>query len=417
MKKLFLIAGLVLSLNSIAQIPPYVPTNGLLGWWPFNGNANDESGNSHNGIVNGGANLVSDRFSINNRAYSFNGTDSYILVANSPNFLTTEYSISIWFFSQGSFCNSNCLFRSGNNLTGCVWQGFGIYDNNSFYGVYDFGNSSVAFGSTLDCNTVQVSQWHNIIFTRDSLIANQYLDGQLVNSVSNSIYEVASSCPIYIGSNHLDLSNQPWNVFNGNVDDIGIWNRVLTEIEIESLFNSCSLSINSQPINDSVLTNNTAQFTIIASDTNSIYQWQTDLGTGFIDITNTGQYSGSTNDTLLVANTSLINDNQNFRCIISAGSCIDTSIVVILTVINNVGVNELKRENHFNVTPNPCTTCEITGAANATDLTVTDILGRKQNASFIKSANGYNIHLPETSTGIFIIRNIKTGEVVKFVRE
>jgi len=36
-----------------AQVPSYVPTNGLVGWWPFNGNANDESGNGNNGTVNG----------------------------------------------------------------------------------------------------------------------------------------------------------------------------------------------------------------------------------------------------------------------------------------------------------------------------------------------------------------------------
>jgi hypothetical protein len=36
----------------MAQVPSYVPTNGLVGWWPFNGNANDESGNGNNGTVN-----------------------------------------------------------------------------------------------------------------------------------------------------------------------------------------------------------------------------------------------------------------------------------------------------------------------------------------------------------------------------
>jgi hypothetical protein len=35
------------------NVPAFVPTNGLVGWWPFNGNANDESGNGNNGVVNG----------------------------------------------------------------------------------------------------------------------------------------------------------------------------------------------------------------------------------------------------------------------------------------------------------------------------------------------------------------------------
>jgi hypothetical protein len=47
---------LLLSFFYTAQaqtLPPYLPANGLVGWWPFNGNANDESGNGNNGTVNG----------------------------------------------------------------------------------------------------------------------------------------------------------------------------------------------------------------------------------------------------------------------------------------------------------------------------------------------------------------------------
>lgn len=81
------------------------------------------------------------------------------------------------------------------------------------------------------------------------------------------------------------------------------------------------------------------------------------------------------------------------------------------------GISEIKSEKSLNIYPNPCTTCEITRAVNATDLTVTDIIGRKQNATFSKSPNGYYINLLDNSFGIFLIRNIKTGEVVKFVKE
>jgi PKD repeat protein len=55
----------------------YIPRNGLIGWWPFNGNANDESGNGNNGLVNG-AILTSDRFDINARAFGFDGINDFI---------------------------------------------------------------------------------------------------------------------------------------------------------------------------------------------------------------------------------------------------------------------------------------------------------------------------------------------------
>ena len=61
MKTLLLFGAIALSLNSFSQVPTYVPTNGLVGWWGFNGNANDESVNGNDG-VNSGATLTTDRF-------------------------------------------------------------------------------------------------------------------------------------------------------------------------------------------------------------------------------------------------------------------------------------------------------------------------------------------------------------------
>ena len=74
MKNLLLFGALALSINAFGQVPNYVPTNGLVGWWPFNGNANDESGNANNGTVNG-ATLTTDRFGDSSSAYDFDGND------------------------------------------------------------------------------------------------------------------------------------------------------------------------------------------------------------------------------------------------------------------------------------------------------------------------------------------------------
>ena len=89
MKTKSLIAALLLAASSaFAQVPSYVPTNGLVGWWPFNGNANDESGNGNNGTVNG-ATLTSDRFGSINSAYSFNGINNNV-TTNSANLIQPD---------------------------------------------------------------------------------------------------------------------------------------------------------------------------------------------------------------------------------------------------------------------------------------------------------------------------------------
>jgi hypothetical protein len=72
-KLLILAMGFALTTQMImAQVPSYLPTNGLVAYWPFNGNANDESGNGNNGI-NYGATATSDRNGNSNSALSFNG--------------------------------------------------------------------------------------------------------------------------------------------------------------------------------------------------------------------------------------------------------------------------------------------------------------------------------------------------------
>ena len=84
--------GTLLSAN--AQLPGYVPSSGLVGWYPFNGNANDESGNGRNGTVNG-ATISSDRIGKLNSVYDFDGTDDYISVTNTP-FTNSPFTISAW---------------------------------------------------------------------------------------------------------------------------------------------------------------------------------------------------------------------------------------------------------------------------------------------------------------------------------
>jgi hypothetical protein len=91
---------------------------------------------------------------------------------------------------------------------------------------------------------------------------------------------------------------------------------------------------------------------LASSDPYATYQWQTNLGLGFQNLTDAGQYSGSITNTLNVSNVALSNNNQQFRCIVNSGSCTDTSDVALLTVVNNVGLVEQNQMQLF-VYPNP----------------------------------------------------------------
>ena len=72
------------------------PTNGLVAYYPFNGNANDESGNSNHGTVYGPI-LTSDRFGATNQAYDFDGNNDYIVSNSVLPIGNSIRSISVWF--------------------------------------------------------------------------------------------------------------------------------------------------------------------------------------------------------------------------------------------------------------------------------------------------------------------------------
>jgi hypothetical protein len=112
-------------------------------------------------------------------------------------------------------------------------------------------------------------------------------------------------------------------------------------------------AVTTPPANQNVVINNTAQFTTASSDLLATYQWQSDLGIGFRNLNSVGQYSGTSKDTLRVANVTMGNNNQPFRCIVSSGACSDTSSAAVLTVINVNGINETATNNLFTVYPNP----------------------------------------------------------------
>ncbi|MFM9074052.1 MAG: hypothetical protein ACKORJ_00510, partial [Bacteroidota bacterium] len=81
---------------TINVLPGYLPGNGLVGWWPFNGNANDESGNAHEGLVLE-ALPVQDRFGNSSKAYDFDGVNDYINVNSINNtFFENDFSLSLW---------------------------------------------------------------------------------------------------------------------------------------------------------------------------------------------------------------------------------------------------------------------------------------------------------------------------------
>ena len=226
-KRILLLSFIALgSIPAFAQnVPSYVPSNGLVGWWPFNGNANDESGNGNNGTVNG-ATLTTDRFGNASSAYSFDGVDDYISL-NSVNlpYANSDRTISIWFLKQ----NNNSIWSHTALSYGSASQSNALMisvGNNNLFTVQGWANDIVT-------NQTSSNSWENIIFTLSSGVGTIYYNGNLIATQNVANWNTIQSV-FYIGT-RCDLNS---SFFFGNIEDIGIWNRTLTECEIHDLYHA-----------------------------------------------------------------------------------------------------------------------------------------------------------------------------------
>ncbi len=245
-----------------AQVPSYVPTNGLVGYWPFNGNANDESGNGNNG-TNNGATLTTDRFGNSGKAYNFNGTNNFILVPSNTAFNSNDISVSMW-VSSSNIQRQIALIRLTYSNASNEHFGIAFNDINQ-YGVEiaaKYNNPSCTAGLGWKKNekiqNIMDNNFHHVVGTISGNIMKLYIDGMLANTLTTA-FSQTSSCwngDIQIGRNWSTYTNY----FNGKLDDIGIWNRALTQQEITNLYNSVNsnecltMVINSGPLSTNPVT-------------------------------------------------------------------------------------------------------------------------------------------------------------------
>ena len=263
MKKLY--TALVLTLfvlPLVAQnIPSYVPKNGLVGYWPFNGNANDESGNGNHGTVNG-ATLTTDRNGVGNSAYSFDGYSNFISVPNSSSIDITgkEISITLWLNQQN--LNSDFLQKGISKSGWGIGSGYELLYRNTYNGDNGAIQLSWAHGGlqqTYDFNSKN-SKWINITTVFSNGIGSFFVDGKLISTnkgVGQAFTNfISNNYPLLFGKR--TSGQQYCGYVKGIMDDIAIYNRALTEQEVKQLYAGCTKEkATSSSFNSVVYTTNT----------------------------------------------------------------------------------------------------------------------------------------------------------------
>ncbi len=228
------------------NVPSYVPKNGLVGWWPFNGNATDESGNGNNGTVNG-ATLSADRDGKVNSAYSFDGISNYIRILNSNNLNPSSFTISSWINPKSYASNVN------DGAKAIITKWYGQLNCNNYGDNYNvqislIDNRNVLVGATSVNNQVvnsantnlnELNKWINFIFIHDEKNGQKiFYNGKLVFESK----QIGSLCQtkndlLFGADSYINKVNR---FFNGQIDDIAIYNRALSDQEVKQLYQACT---------------------------------------------------------------------------------------------------------------------------------------------------------------------------------
>lgn len=206
----------------------------LIAHYPFNGNANDESGNGNDGTENGGVTLTADRFGNTNSAYSFDGVDDYIDIGKQIYTGTDNFSISIWVKSAGIQPNIYSVPLSQGHDSNR--RGFGFQ-----YGWPLSTPMLLIIGNGIDWEVSDFSyepdidfDWHNLVATKEGSTFKTYFDGTQIETVSYSLN---------YGTFNLNIGRDSYNTaenhrsFYGDIDDIRLYTRALSQSEIDSLYN------------------------------------------------------------------------------------------------------------------------------------------------------------------------------------
>ena len=209
---------------------------GLVACYPFNANANDESGNGNNGTLNGAV-LTADRFGKANAAYNFDG-NSYIALP-SDKFAFQNYSYSAWIYVSSLPANGD-TYRALSIGGACGDQNIDISNNyfgNTGFdgGGYDINTGSATVSGGAVGTLPTIGKWYHVVTTRDDNNVKLFVDGILINT-----YTTSGKLPYY-GCSGQTLANigtrsNVVQFFTGKMDDVYLYNRAISAEEVTALY-------------------------------------------------------------------------------------------------------------------------------------------------------------------------------------
>ncbi len=233
---LTLIIVLSFVMTGKAQVPAHYPSTNLLAFYPFIGNANDVTSNAANAVTVG-SQLTTDRFGNVNEAYSFNGVNQYMACYSSNLNNLNIFTISFWIKVDEYPTSGSYVFTKGKEQP--------AYGDRLSWRCYIGGNPSQYIGTDnwfptryATTNPYSSNNWTHIVLTNTGSAQQLYINGVLSTSVVQSGTLRVNTDSLYIGTRSVLGNLGPF--FKGKLDEVAIWTRSLTSLEIATLYTTTS---------------------------------------------------------------------------------------------------------------------------------------------------------------------------------
>jgi hypothetical protein len=215
-------------------------SDGLVAYYPFNGNANDESGNASKGTVNG-ATLTSDRFGRTNSAYYFDGSSTYITTPLPSSVFEGDFTVSVWLNASDISNGWPSLLHEQNNSF--LLQ---IAGDNSLSGRE---GKMIAYSQTAAGGRgwflqrqerTPINTFSQVVITKVGASIKMYWNGQTIvpQEVTNPTIQTGQ----YIAGQYLTIGRMDFatvpadSTFHGAIDDVRIYSRSLSAQEVTDLY-------------------------------------------------------------------------------------------------------------------------------------------------------------------------------------
>jgi hypothetical protein len=195
---------------------------GLIGWWPLNGDVLDISGEGNNG-TNNGAVVTS---GLNQLAYDFNGDTSYIELSSPLTIFNTPFTVSMWCYFDD---DSRGILLGDFERSSAVNINFEKHTSRRLR-LYWKASPDIFTGN----DVVNLNEWQHIVFVRDksNTEVRIYVQGNLVYTHSGALSDETTSSLHLLGRDNRTGTT----AFDGRMQDVRIYNRALSVEEVKILF-------------------------------------------------------------------------------------------------------------------------------------------------------------------------------------